>query len=83
MGDGPDGYYHLRRDGCAQATVSVALAEAGRGGEIRQFGVFENRPETLRKTGGAVEQRKASPELLLRGRSVRLWAASAINRLRA
>jgi len=66
-----------------KATVSVALAEAGRGGEIRQFGVFENRPETLRKTGGAVEQRKASPELLLRGRSVRLWAASAINRLRA
>src|SRR5215469_11553623 len=32
-----------------KATVSVALAEAGRGGEIRQFGVFENRPETLRK----------------------------------
>jgi hypothetical protein len=30
-----------------KATVSVALAEAGRGGEIRQFGVFENRPETL------------------------------------
>src|SRR5215472_15345355 len=32
-----------------KATVSVALAEAGRGGEIRQFGVFENRPETLTK----------------------------------
>ena len=32
-----------------KATVSVALGEAGRGGEIRQFGVFENRPETLTK----------------------------------
>src|SRR5215468_6501420 len=65
-----------------KATVSVALAEAGRGGEIRQFG-FREPPRDSEEAGGAVEQRKASPELLLRGRSVRLWAASAINRLRA
>src|SRR6202047_771993 len=32
-----------------KATVSVALAEGGRGGEIRQVGVFENRPEILMK----------------------------------
>lgn len=32
-----------------KATVSVALAEGGRGGEIRQVGVFENRPEVLMK----------------------------------
>ena len=32
-----------------KATVSVALAEAGRGGEIRQLGVFENRPALLTK----------------------------------
>ena len=32
-----------------KATVSVALAERGRGGEIRQLGVFENRPEVLSK----------------------------------
>ena len=31
------------------ATVSVAVAESGRGGEIRQLGVFENRPEVLSK----------------------------------
>jgi len=31
------------------ATISVALAESGRGGEIRQIGVFENRPEVLAK----------------------------------
>ena len=32
-----------------EATISVALAESGRGGEIRQIGVFENRPEVLAK----------------------------------
>jgi hypothetical protein len=28
-----------------KATVSVAVAEDGRGGEVRQVGVFESRPE--------------------------------------
>jgi transposase len=32
-----------------KATISVAVAESGRGGEIRQVGVFENRPEVLMK----------------------------------
>ena len=32
-----------------KATVCVATAESGRGGEIRQIGVFENRPEILSK----------------------------------
>jgi hypothetical protein len=32
-----------------KATVSVAVAESGRGNEIRQIGVFENRPEVLAK----------------------------------
>ncbi len=31
------------------ATVAVALAEGGRGGEVRQVGNFENRPELLTK----------------------------------
>jgi transposase len=31
-----------------KATISVALAEGGRNGEVRQVGVFENRPEVLR-----------------------------------
>ena len=31
------------------ATVCVALAESGRGGEIRQVGIFENRLEMLTK----------------------------------
>lgn len=32
-----------------KATVCVAVAESGRNGEVRQIGVFENRPETLCK----------------------------------
>jgi hypothetical protein len=30
-----------------KATVCVAVAESGRDGEVRQAGVFENRPEIL------------------------------------
>jgi hypothetical protein len=30
-----------------KATVAVAVAEGGRGGEVRQVGVFENRSEIL------------------------------------
>ena len=29
--------------------VCVAIAESGRGGEVRGVGVFENRPDVLRK----------------------------------
>jgi hypothetical protein len=32
-----------------KATVCVAIAESGRGGELREVGVFENRPDVLRK----------------------------------
>ncbi len=32
-----------------KATVCVAVAEGGRGGEVRQLGVFDNRPELLNK----------------------------------
>ena len=32
-----------------KATVCVAIAEGGRSGEVRQIGVFENRPELLLK----------------------------------
>src|SRR5215510_10436892 len=32
-----------------KATVCVAVAESGRGGEVRPVGVFENRPEILRR----------------------------------
>src|SRR3954464_6239207 len=32
-----------------KATICIAVAEGTRGGEVRQLGVFENRPEILRK----------------------------------
>ena len=32
-----------------KATVCLALAESGRDGEVRQVGVFENRPDVLSK----------------------------------
>ena len=32
-----------------KATVCVAIAESGRGGEVREVGIFENRPDVLRK----------------------------------
>jgi hypothetical protein len=40
-----------------KATVCVAVAEGGRGGEIRQVGVFENRPRASDQAGSAAEQR--------------------------
>ena len=32
-----------------KTTVCIAVAEGGRGGDVRQLGVFENRPEILSK----------------------------------
>ena len=32
-----------------KATVCVAIAESGRGGEVREVGIFENRSDVLRK----------------------------------
>jgi len=39
-----------------EATVSVAVAEGGRGGEVRQLGVFENRAEVLSKLAARLRQ---------------------------
>jgi transposase len=41
----------------AGATVCVALAEGGRGGELRQLGVFESRPELLMKVATRLRRR--------------------------
>jgi hypothetical protein len=35
--------------GVHKASVSVALAESGRGGKVRQLSVFDNRPEVMAK----------------------------------
>ena len=39
-----------------KATVCVAVAEGGRGGEVRQIGVFENRPDIPVQAGGTARQ---------------------------
>jgi hypothetical protein len=38
-----------------KAMVCVAVAEGGRGGEIRQLGVLDYRPEPAEKAGDAAE----------------------------
>jgi hypothetical protein len=40
-----------------KATVSTALAEGDRGGELRQLGVFENRPVLYHGPGKGVRSR--------------------------
>src|SRR5207237_4541983 len=39
-----------------KATVCVAIAEGGRGGEVRQVGVFENRPDILCKLAARLDK---------------------------
>ena len=41
-------------------TVCVAVAESGRRGEVREVGVFENRPDVLRKMVAATRLRVPS-----------------------
>ena len=49
MGDGPDELYHVRWTGCAQGDGVGGGCRGRPGGQIRQLGVFENRPEVLSK----------------------------------
>jgi hypothetical protein len=47
-----------------KATVCVAIAESGRGGEVRGVGVFENRPDVCAKW--LLGLASIGPQLLLR-----------------
>ena len=51
-----------------KATITVAVAEGVRGGEVRQLGTFPNRAEVIAK----LAERLAGAGLLLPGRSMRL-----------
>jgi transposase len=66
-----------------KATVSVAVAESGRGGEIRQIGVFENRPEVLAKLAARLSKSGRRLSFCYEAWPLRLWAASTADRLRA
>jgi hypothetical protein len=49
--------------------ATVCVAESGRGGEVREVGVFENRPDVLRKMVDRLgkHRRRLSPDFLLEG----------------
>jgi hypothetical protein len=50
MGDEPDERYHeFRRQDVHKSTISVAIAEDGQGGDVRDYGVVENRADILVK----------------------------------
>jgi hypothetical protein len=56
MGDGPDGFYHLRD--VHKTTISGAVADGGRSGEVRQLGIFANRADVVRNMVERLEQRR-------------------------
>ena len=64
-----------------KATVCVAVAESGRGGEVRQVGVFQNRPEIVCEMAAKLGRGRPPLELLLRSWSLRLRALSFADRL--
>ncbi len=53
-----------------KATVCIAVAEGRRGGEVRQLGVFENRPEILSKV---VSRLGTAAQLVLRSWPLRSY----------
>ena len=64
-----------------KATISVALAEGGRGGEGAASWGFRKPSRDSDKTGGAAEHGRPWSELLLRGRPLRLRVAPIADRL--
>lgn len=63
-----------------KAAVCVAVAEGGRGGEIRQLGVFDNRPELLRKLATRLSKAGHRLSFCYESRPLQLWAASVVDR---
>ena len=43
-----------------KATVCVAIAESGRGGEVREVGIFESQPDVLRKMVARIGKHRRS-----------------------
>jgi transposase len=59
----------------AKLKNAVAIAEAGRVGEVRYLDEIENTAEAVRRLIVKLSARYAQLTLLLRGRSYRLWAS--------
>ena len=45
-------------------TISVAVAEAGRGGEVRHLGTIENTPSTIIKLARRLQQKHGAVEFV-------------------
>ena len=76
-----DGEVYVGLD-VSKLKVSVALAEAGRDGEVRFLGEVENTPEADRAAGGEARETAPAARLLLRGRPDRLRPPPAGHRPR-
>lgn len=61
----------------AKARNAVAVAESGRGGEIRYLGEFDNTPDAVIKLVRKMADRYETVHFLLRGGSDRVWVVSA------
>ena len=46
-------------------TIAVALAEAGKRGELREYGKIANTPAALRTSGGEAGESWLAPSILL------------------
>ena len=64
-----------------KATVCVAVAESGRNGEVRQVGVFENRPEILCKMAARLGKGGRRLSFCYEARSLRVRASPFADRL--
>ena len=54
-----------------KTTICVAIAKSGRGGQLREVGVFENRPDVLRKMVARLGKHRRRPcQRRRRGRSL-------------
>src|SRR6478672_11555562 len=66
-----------------KTTVCVAIAKSGRGGEVREVGVFENRPDVLRKMVARIGKHRRRLNFCYESRSLRIWTSPAADRLGA
>ena len=67
----------------AKLKNAVAIAEAGRSGEVRYLGEIENTPEATRRLVSKLSAKYQRLTFLLRGRTNRLRVASLDYRSRA
>ena len=63
-------------------TIAVALAEAGKRAEVREYGKIANTPAALKTLCGKAGAERRQATILLRGRPLRLWHPAPVERSR-